>query len=115
MYSRTKKSIFMLLTSSIAMTFNASAKGLPQVQAPSRGGGSGILDTIKNHAYDGIILVGLVVCAIAFLIVFKNCLSTYSQIQENKKTWTDLILMASVGVVVLVIGIWLISEASDIL
>ena len=114
MFSKAKKVVLSTITLGMS-AFNAHAAGLPQVQAPSRGAGNGIIDTIKNHAYDGIVLVGLVVCAIAFMIVFKNCLATYSQIQDGKKTWTDLILMASVGVVVLVIGIWLVSEASDIL
>lgn len=114
MFSKAKKAIFSVVTLG-GITFNANAAGLPQVQDPTRGSGSGIMDTIKNHAYDGIVFIGLFVCAIAFLIVFKNCLSTYSQIQEGKKTWTDLILMAGVGVIVLIIGIWLISEASDIL
>lgn len=116
MFSTAKKIVFSVITLCVSsFHFHVNAAGLPQIQDPSRGAGSGILDTIKNHVYDGVVLVGLFGCAIAFMIVFKNCLTTYSQIQDGKKNWTDLVLMTGVGVILLVITIWLISEASDIL
>ena len=34
---------------------------LPTMEAPSRGEGAGLIDTIKNYAYDGGILLGLLI------------------------------------------------------
>jgi len=40
---------------------------LPTMEAPSRGEGSGLIETIKNYAYDGGILLGLLIALLAFL------------------------------------------------
>jgi integrating conjugative element membrane protein (TIGR03745 family) len=39
---------------------------LPTMEAPSRGEGSGLIETIKNYAYDGGILLGLLIALLAF-------------------------------------------------
>lgn len=41
---------------------------LPTMEAPSRGEGSGLIDTIKNYAYDGGILLGLLIATLAFWV-----------------------------------------------
>jgi len=46
---------------------------LPTMEAPSRGEGSGLIDTIKNYAYDGGILLGLLIATLAFLGVAWRC------------------------------------------
>ena len=50
-----------------------------------------------------------------FLVVANNCIATYSEIQGGRKQWKDLGAMAGVGAVLLVITIWLLNQASDIL
>ncbi|USB67189.1 TIGR03745 family integrating conjugative element membrane protein [Klebsiella pneumoniae] len=88
---------------------------LPTMEDPSRGKGSGIMDTLKNYGYDIVILLSLGVCAVAFLVVANSCISTYSEIQSGKKQWKDLGAMAGVGAILLVIIIWLLSQAAEVL
>ena len=91
------------------------AAGLPKMEDPSRGTGKGIMETIKNFAYDGAILGGLLIAAFAFLRVASSCVSTYGEISSGKKTWGDLAMQALVGAVLLVVIIWLITKSADIL
>lgn len=88
---------------------------LPKMEDPSRGAGKGIMETIKNYAYDGAILGGLLIAAFAFLRVASSCVSTYGEISSGKKTWGDLAMQALVGAVLLVVIIWLITKSADIL
>lgn len=88
---------------------------LPTMEDPSRGKGSGIIDTLKNYGYDMVILMSLAICAVGFLVVANSCISTYSEIQNGKKQWKDLGAMAGVGAVLLVITIWLLTQAGEVL
>lgn len=88
---------------------------LPEMEDPSRGQGNGIMQTLQNYGYDIVILMTLGICAIGFLVVANNCIATYSEIQAGRKQWKDLGAMAGVGAVLLVITIWLLNQASDIL
>lgn len=103
---------FILL---VAMQANEVLANLPTMQAPSRGEGTGIMQTIKNHAYDAVILAGLLLGVIGFLRVAASLISTYGEIQDGKKKWSDLGMSALVGAILLVVIIWLITEASKIL
>ena len=42
----------------------AQAQGLPTIEDPSRGQGSGILQTLQNYGYDIVLLIALLVCLI---------------------------------------------------
>ncbi|EPC8060013.1 TIGR03745 family integrating conjugative element membrane protein [Yersinia enterocolitica] len=88
---------------------------LPKMEDPSRGQGKGIMQTLQNYGYDIVILMTLGICAIGFLVVANNCIATYSEIQAGRKQWKDLGAMAGVGAVLLVITIWLLNQASEIL
>ena len=88
---------------------------LPVMEDPSRGKGSGIMDTLKNYGYDIVILMSLGICAVGFLVVANSCISTYSEIQNGKKQWKDLGAMAGVGAVLLVVIIWLLTQAGEVL
>ncbi|MCL2891373.1 MULTISPECIES: TIGR03745 family integrating conjugative element membrane protein [Pectobacteriaceae] len=85
------------------------------MEDPSRGKGSGIMDTLKNYGYDIVILLSLGVCAVGFLVVANSCIATYSEIQNGKKQWKDLGAMAGVGAILLVVTIWLLTQASEVL
>lgn len=100
----------LLLTCSFA-----ARADLPKMEDPSRGKGSGIMATLKNYGYDIVILMSLGVCAVGFLAVANSCISTYSEIQNGKKQWKDLGAMAGVGAILLVIVIWLLTQAGEIL
>ncbi|EAA9301176.1 TIGR03745 family integrating conjugative element membrane protein [Salmonella enterica] len=103
-----------LLASTLLFTLTAHAD-LPTMEDPSRGKGSGIMDTLKNYGYDVVILMSLAICAVGFLVVANSCISTYSDIQNGKKQWKDLGAMAGVGAILLVVIIWLLTQAGDVL
>ncbi|MFK1437201.1 TIGR03745 family integrating conjugative element membrane protein [Pseudomonas aeruginosa] len=91
------------------------AQGLPQLENPSRGKGSGIMQTIRNYGYDIVLLVALLVVASMFIGVCYHAYGTYAEIHTGKKTWGQFGLTVAIGAVLLVIGIWLLTEATTIL
>lgn len=93
---------------------NAIAK-LPDMGDPSRGKGKGILDTVQNYAYDYVIFGGLILGVIAFFFVAISTFSTYVEIQNGKKKWSDLATTAVIGALLIVIILWLVNQANDIL
>lgn len=88
---------------------------LPKMEDPSRGAGKGIMETIKNYGYDAAILAGLAIAAFSFYRVASNVVSIYGEISSGKKTWGDLGMHALVGCILLVVVIWLVTKAADIL
>ncbi|EHJ2006075.1 TIGR03745 family integrating conjugative element membrane protein [Salmonella enterica] len=94
--------------------FNAFAD-LPTMEDPSRGQGQGIMETLQNYGFDIVVLLALAICAVGFLVVANNCIATYSEIQNGRKQWKDLGSMAGVGSILLVVIIWLLNQASDVL
>ncbi|MDN8600303.1 TIGR03745 family integrating conjugative element membrane protein [Citrobacter sp. S2-9] len=99
-----------------AVTFSVTARAdLPDMEDPSRGKGDGIMDTLKNYGYDIVILMSLAICAVGFLVVANSCIATYSEIQNGRKQWKDLGAMAGVGAILLVITIWLLTQADEVL
>jgi len=88
---------------------------LPEMEDPSRGKGEGIMETLQNYGYDIVVLMSLAICAVGFLVVANSCIGTYAEIQNGRKQWKDLGAMAGVGAILLVIAIWLLTEAGDIL
>ncbi|MCG8277448.1 TIGR03745 family integrating conjugative element membrane protein [Stenotrophomonas sp. NLF4-10] len=91
------------------------AQSLPTIEPPSRGTGSGIMDTIRNYGYDIIMLVALLVVATMFIGVCYHAYGTYAEIHTGRKTWGQFGLTVAIGAVLLVIGIWLLTEATGIL
>lgn len=93
----------------------ASSQGLPTMENPSRGTGSGIIQTIQNYGYDMVMLVALLVVAAMFIGVCYHAYGTYAEIHTGRKTWGQFGLTVAVGAVLLVIGIWLLTQATEIL
>ena len=91
------------------------AQGLPTLEDPSRGIGNGIMDTLRNYGYDIVLLVALLVVASMFVGVSYHAYTTYSEIHTGRKTWGQFGLTVAVGAVLLVVGIWLLTEATGIL
>lgn len=88
---------------------------LPEVEAPSRGEGSGIIELIQNYGYDLILVVALILCAFGFLSVAYHSFNVYGAVQNNKSTWGQFGTTVAVGAVLLVLVIWLATKASEIL
>ena len=103
----------------IVFTFSAISMptfaDLPTMEAPSRGEGGGIVETIQNYFFDAVTLAGLVICAIGFLVVAVSAVSTFSEVREGKKKWGDFGMLVLVGVILIVLIIWLVNKASNIL
>jgi len=91
------------------------AQGLPTLENPSRGNGNGIMETIRNYGYDMVMLVALLVVASMFIGVCYHAYGTYAEIHTGKKTWGQFGLTVAVGAVLLVIGIWLLTQATTVL
>ena len=89
--------------------------GLPTAQAPSRGEGTNLIQTMQNFAYDGSLLIGLIICTVVFCGVAWHAFGTYHEIQLGKKKWMDLGATAALGVAILGVAIFLVTKATAIL
>lgn len=107
-----RAALALSLTTLPALSF---AQGLPQLENPSRGTGGGIMETIRNYGYDIVLLVALLVVASMFIGVCYHAYGTYAEIHTGRKTWGQFGLTVAIGAVLLVIGIWLLTEATGIL
>lgn len=93
----------------------AQAQGLPTLEDPSRGTGSGIMDTLRNYSYDMVMLIALLVVASMFIGVSYHAYGRYAEIHTGRATWGQFGLSVAVGAILLVLGIWLLTRATTIL
>lgn len=91
------------------------AQGLPTLEDPSRGQGNGIMDTLRNYGYDIVMLVALLIVASMFVGVCYHAYTRYSEIHKGRATWGEFGLTVAVGAILLVVGIWLLTEATGVL
>lgn len=105
----------VVLTVCVSIFTLPALADLPTMQAASRGNGSGIMDAIKNYAYDAVVLSGLLLAAYAFSKVAGALIEGYSEVSAGRKKWGDLGMTALVGAIMLVVIIWLLVEAAKIL
>lgn len=87
---------------------------LPALEEPSRGG-TGIIEILQNYGFDIVLLVALLVISSMFIGVCYHAYTTYSEIHTGRKTWGEFGLTAAAGAILLVIGIWLLTQATEIL
>ncbi|AQT65902.1 MULTISPECIES: TIGR03745 family integrating conjugative element membrane protein [Enterobacterales] len=102
-------------TSLAYVTSQPVQAALPSVEPPSSGGGGGLMDTIKGYFQDGIVIIGLVAAAVAFLIVANAAIHTFAEVRDQKATWAKFGAIVLVGVVLLVTVIWLVGKSAEIL
>ena len=69
----------------------------------------------QAYALQIVVLGGLVVAVAALFIVAKNMLSKYSEIATGRASWGELGMHAAAGVVLLVIVVFLMTQAAGVL
>lgn len=110
----TRRLSLYVLTLSTVMSSGTHA-ALPQMEAPSRGEGNGIIQTLQNHGFDIVGLIALAIAAAAFCGVAYHAYGSYSEVQSGKKTWGQFGLTCGVGALLLVIIIWLLTKGTGVL
>lgn len=89
---------------------------LPTVEAPSSSGaGTGLNGQLTGYIQDGLVLGGLMLCAIAFFMVAQNCLVTFNEVRNERATWVKFGSIVVVGVALLVAVIWLLGKSAEII
>jgi integrating conjugative element membrane protein (TIGR03745 family) len=89
---------------------------LPTVEAPtSSGAGTGLNGQLTGYVQDGLVLGGLMLCAIAFFMVAQNCLVTFNEVRNERATWVKFGSIVVVGVALLVAIIWLLGKSAEII
>mgnify|MGYP001052901397 FL=1 len=94
---------------------SSHAAGLPTMEDPSRGTGSGIMQTLQNYGYDIVLLVALLVVASMFIGVCYHAYTRYAEIHTGRATWGQFGLTVAVGAILLVVGVWLLTKATGVL
>lgn len=88
---------------------------IPEIEDPSRGPGDGIIETLQNYGFDIVMLVALLVIAAMFVGTCYHAYVAYSEIHTGRKTWGEFGLTIAAGAILLVVGIWLLTTATEIL
>ncbi|HBS5837311.1 TPA: TIGR03745 family integrating conjugative element membrane protein [Klebsiella variicola] len=97
------------------LTCKPALADLPNVEAPESSGGTGLMGQIKGYLQDGVVIGGLVVAAIAFINVAIAAVHTFTEVRNERATWTKFGAIIVVGVVLLVAVIWLLGKSADII
>lgn len=93
----------------------AARAQMPVIEDPSRGPGAGIIETLQNYGFDIVMLIALLVISGMFIGVCYHAYVQYSEIHTGRKTWGEFGLTVAVGAILLVVGIWLLTTATEVL
>lgn len=109
----------LVFRSAIAVAALASSSAyaaLPTTAPPTRGAPAGnFIQTLQNYAYDIGIFGGLLVATLIFFVVAKNTITTYGLVADGRATMGQLALQATVGALLLVFIIFLMTQAATVL
>ncbi len=75
---------------------------------------NGYVGVVQGYVVDGLILIGLMIGAYAFIRVAMNAIQAYGDISDGNGTYRDLGGHLIVGVVIASGVIWLLTEAMRI-
>ncbi len=115
-FSNTYRRLYAAAMTLFALTCVSPAQAaLPSVEPPSSGGGGGLMDTLKGYVNDGIVIGGLVVAAVAFIVVAIAAVTTFHEVREGKSGWGKFGAIIVVGVVLIVAVVWLAGKSATII
>jgi len=100
----------------LCLTGGQVMAALPTTAPPSRGTTAGnIILLLQDYAYDIMLLVGLLLATMAFVMVVRNTVGAYGEIQDGKGTWGQLGMHGIAGALLIVFVVFLLTEAAAIL
>ena len=101
----------------LMVTGRAVAGGLPEIADPSSGSvdEGDFIGMLQAYALDIVVLGGLGLGAIALMVVAKNVISKYSMVSDGRATWGEVGMHGAVGVLLLLVVIYLVTEAMEVL
>lgn len=71
---------------------------------------------MQDYAFDIGVFIGLALATLAMIVVVKNTMGAYSEVQDGKGTWGQLGINFGAGVLLLVFIVFLLlTEAATIL
>lgn len=77
----------VLLSALFSPAMTVAQGRLPTMEDPSRGAGSGIIQTMQNYGYDIVLLIALLVASGMFTGVCYHAYTRYSDIHVGRATW----------------------------
>ena len=100
-----------------AFAASRAAAQLPEVSTPDGidEDSGDYIEVFQAYALQIVVLGGLIVAVAALFIVAKNMLAKYSEIANGRATWGELGMHAAAGVVLLVIVVFLMTQAAGVL
>mgnify|MGYP002753450271 CR=1 FL=1 len=104
-----------LLILPLALAAGQARAGLPSVQPPPGGGGGGAWNTWMGYLKMGALGLGLLVTVAAFLAVAHAVITSFHDVRKGKGTWTEFVLYCVVGIILILVVIYLATQAADIL
>lgn len=103
------------LTTLMALTVVTSTQAaLPTVEGPKSSTDSSFYGQISGYINDGIVLGGLILAAVALLVVANAIIATFAEVRDGKATWAKFGMLVVVGIVLVVAVIWLASKAATV-
>jgi len=83
----------------LSLLSTSAFAALHKVIEPARGQSEGIIDTLKNYFYDGIVSVSILIGVVPVLVVAWHITSGFLQVRRGKKTLSDFRTTWVIGLV----------------
>ncbi|MCY9848913.1 TIGR03745 family integrating conjugative element membrane protein [Pectobacterium jejuense] len=99
----------------ISVLCQSAFAALPGIEAPQSSAGSGMMGQLKGYLQDGITLGGLLVAAIMFINVAIAAGHTFTEVRNERASWTKFGAIVVVGALLLVLIIWLLGKSANII
>ncbi|WP_425272369.1 TIGR03745 family integrating conjugative element membrane protein [Serratia oryzae] len=93
----------------------SSQAALPTVEGPKTSTDSSFYGQISGYLNDGIVLGGLILAAVALLVVANSIIATFAEVQQGRSTWAKFGMLVVVGIVLVVAVIWLATKAATVI